>query len=234
MTSLILALALAMPVGLIVYSLFFDSVWDLRNLISSWPGLALLMGLIVTQGRREWAVIATALLLGGLAAGALLMVRAGQQRPDYLAAARFVDQRGQSQEPVVEAVFFTPGPFTETEAALRLVPGQRSSHPVLRLGLPPLRAVLAAPPYTTLPIPSPAAIAGQAVGLARGGRMFLVAPGDIPLNRVQAARRGPGQATSPVLAFLKALPARFALVQWRAFRTGFIPVSVYVLSDRGG
>jgi hypothetical protein len=119
------------------------------------------------------------------------------------------------------------------EAALRLQPGTGAAHPILRLGLPPLASVLAASPYASLPIPPPAAIAGQAVSQAGRGRIFLVAPGAFPLARVRAARVGPGPATSPALGFLKAVPRRFALVGGVTFPNGFLPVSVYVLSDRG-
>lgn len=228
-------LALATPIGLALYSLLGTSVWDQRDLIASWPGLAVTAGglLTIASGVVRWA--ATALVLGGFAIGGVGMLRATEQRPDYLSAARFVDRVGGSGDPVVEVAAFTPGPLTEMEAALALQPAASAHpHPVLRIGLPPLGTVLRAPPYAALPIPTGAAIGRQAVRLAPHGTVFLVAAGALPAAALQEVRAHGRPTELGPLGFLEAVPPRFRIVEAKTFRDGFTPVSVYVLSTGAG
>ena len=44
-------LALAAPVGALIWSLFSDSIFVPRALITSWPGVAITLGALVTAGR---------------------------------------------------------------------------------------------------------------------------------------------------------------------------------------
>jgi hypothetical protein len=94
-------------------------------------------------------------------------------------------------------------------------------------------------------------VARQAAALARGGRIFLVAPGAVPLaalrgtTPVTAGAAGVEQTfdsptTSRVIAavldqmrpFVAALPPGYRPVAVRAF-PGFVPVSVYELRAGG-
>jgi hypothetical protein len=151
------------------------------------------------------------------------MLDKSSQRPDYEAAANFIERVGVSGDPVVEGSIVTPGPLTPVEVALANVgPSTPEDHPVLRLGYPSRIASLNAPPYTRLPRAPAQAVAAQAAKLARGRSLFVV---------------GLGSAQAPslvgVLAFMQALPARFHPVETRTF-PGLVPISVYVLSDSHG
>ncbi len=83
-------LALATPVGLILYSSLRESVWDMRNLIASWPGFAVAFGSVVTGINGRFKLVPLALVAGGFAIGATTMLSSRYQRPDYTAAVRFV------------------------------------------------------------------------------------------------------------------------------------------------
>ena len=77
------------------------------------------------------------LLLPGFAIGAVKTLDSDNQRPEYAAAARFIEHTGDPGAPVVEAPEPTPGPQTALEAALApegdALPPDRK---VLTLGLP--------------------------------------------------------------------------------------------------
>jgi mannosyltransferase len=223
-TVLIVALALATPVGLGLYSSIGDSVWDARNLTASTPGLALAVGVLVTSGGGALRVAAIGLVVGALVIGAVKMLEADAQRPDYDAAARFIAEAWAPQDALVEAPFFTPGPLTELgDIALahtgRPTPERQR---ILRLGYPPLDALLRAPPYAPVPVPPPEAIARRAAAVAAGGTLFVAALG----SAVRLETLGIG----PLYEFYKALPARLRQVETRTF-PGFYPVTVYVFRD---
>ena len=227
--ALVLALALAMPIGLILYSCLGQSLWDERNLAASWPGLAVAIGALITsaEGLLRWATVC--LVIGGFAIGGIDLLSADHQRPDYRGAATFIRRGGDRGAPIVEAAAFTPGPITEMEAALG-VTGQSPSRPdpVLRIGRAPLRVELHAPPYASLPIPSGAAIAQQATNRAGQGKLFVVTLGSISAAALRARRLSGLAPGAGVTAFLLSLPADLRLTQAKAF-PGFFPVSVYVL-----
>jgi hypothetical protein len=226
------ALALATPVGLVVWSILGDSIWELRNLIASLPALSVLIAAVVTSGPRPLTVIATVLVLAGFAIAGGEMLKHNQQRPDSLAAARYIDRTAHPRDPVVDGFVITPGPPTELEAALALQPGHANQpHPLLRLGLPPLSAVLAAPPYANLPTPDGGTIARQAIQAAVYGTIYLFtvgAPTPAALQTIRTHRTA--FETTPLGQFLHALPPRFRFVRWRSFTHGFIPVSVYTIA----
>jgi hypothetical protein len=198
---LVVVIACAAPVGIAIYSDLRASVWEARNLLSSLPGLALLVAWLLTAGRAPLRFTATALVIAGMAIGALKLSQARHQRPDYSAAAAYIDHADSGRAPVVDLVVPTltptPGPPTATEAALAL---DRPDHPrpVLRIGLPLPGTV----------------VARRASALAGNGTMFIVAPTEVPVSR------------------LEALPARFHRVTSRTF-PGFVPVTVYVYRGSG-
>jgi Dolichyl-phosphate-mannose-protein mannosyltransferase len=228
--ALVPILALAAPVGIALYSIVHVSVWDSRNIISSWPGFAVLLGALATYPRLPWRAAAVSLILAGFLLGALKLSQSANQRPDYDSAAAFIDRSPAVTAPVVDLAAPTPGPPTETEAALALErPGER--HTVLRLGLPPLAEVLRVPAYSNLPVPSGLAVGRQAAALAGQGELFLVAATDLSIRRLQALRKrhlvtGAGPLADFV-QFLGALPARFQPITSRTY-PGLAPVTVYV------
>jgi mannosyltransferase len=244
---LVLLLCLATPVGAALISAFGDSIWDARNLTPSWPGLALAAGAVVTGARGMWRIAAISLVVGSFTIGAAKMLRVATHRPDYKAAASFIDRAGPPAAPLVEVPAPSPGPLTPLgDIALNRYGQSTAAHrPVLRLGAPPLDALLHARPYAPVAATPPDVVARRAAALARGGTLFLAAPGSAPLAALrrgavtaEGAGLGPAlgagpplafatAALNPLHAFLAALPSRFHHVETKTFR-GFLPVSVYV------
>jgi Dolichyl-phosphate-mannose-protein mannosyltransferase len=240
------ALAVAMPIGLIVWSSFSSSVWDVRNLIASWPGLAVVLGALVTNAHRLLRPAAAVFVTAAFVIGGLELLGSGNQRPDYRAAAAFIDASGTPGAPIADLPGPSPGPLSELDAALaRYGPWMYQRHPVLRIGQAPLAAVLRAAPYATLPVPAAAALAAQAAREARGGKLVVVSFGAAPASAIERpGRLNVRDAFGPVFgtgvngfllaiefahlpAFVAALPAGFRLTAVRTF-PGFLHVSVYV------
>jgi hypothetical protein len=226
--TLVVLLAAAAPVGAVLDNVVGPSVFIPRNLISSWPGLALTAGALVTAGRTPLRWAAVLALLAGFAVGAWVTLEAKNQRPDYAAAARFIEHTGDPGAPVVEVPEPTPGPQTALEAALApkgdFLPSDRQ---VLTLGLASSGTRFAAVKAggalnSTLPVPTPAVVARQAARDAHGGTLFLVGA-DLTLEQLRAF---PG----PVSDFLRALPPTYHEVEFRRF-TGLsiFPIGVHVL-----
>ena len=99
---LIVVLALATPVGAALYSLIGSSVFDPRDLIASWPGWALLIGAVVSNGVAPLRLAAIALVVVGFSFGSAKMLMPANQRPDVASAAAYISRVGYSGEPVVE------------------------------------------------------------------------------------------------------------------------------------
>jgi mannosyltransferase len=215
-TALVVVLAFAPPAEIALYSSIGHSVWEARNLIAAWPGLALTVGALLTSSRGLLCVAAIALVIVGYAIGAAKMLEPSTQRPDYNSAVSFIDRVGASGDPVIDVPGPTPGPLTELDAAFAaLGRSQRGRHPVLRLGFPSRSALERARPYAAVPPTAPAAVIRQAVDLARGGTLFLVAL---------------RQETPFLPVLLKPLPARFRRLETTTF-AGLLPVLVYVFRE---
>jgi mannosyltransferase len=207
---LIVLLALAAPVGAALYSAVGNSVFLPRNLIGSTPALAVAVGLLLTSPRGALRIGAIALVVAGLAIGAVKMLEAGYQRPDYQGQASYVERMGSPADPVIEAPDpLAVGPFTGFEAALRQVGGRAPEH-VLLAGYG-----------------RPAAIARRAAALARGGRPLLIVTPGVP-SSFGALRHFKLSPLSPVL---QALPAGFRAVHSKTFPglAGTYPLSAYVV-----
>jgi mannosyltransferase len=240
-------LAVATPVGLVVYSVLRESVWDMRNLIPSWPGFAVALGGVLTSVNGRFKLVPVALVAGGFAVGAVTMLSPRYQRPDYTAAVRFVLHDGRAQDPIAIVQAPTPGPLAAVDAALGYA-GQRS-RTVLRIGSAPLQAVLRAPPYALLPPTSAGALASQAAHLEGATKVFVIAPGTASFatllhsGRVNArAVLGPlfGSGTTgalfattyePLSSFMRYTERWFRPVGSRTF-PGFLKLSVYVFERR--
>lgn len=225
--GLVVVLALAAPVGIAAYSAFQTSIWTARNLIVSWPALAVLLGWLTVARAGRLRVAAVALVIAAYAVGAVTMTEVANQRPNYDAAVALVVRSSSPVAPVVDLVAPTPGPYTATEVAFAV---NGTSRPVVRIGLPPIAAVLRAPAYANLPLPSGEALARETAALARTGRLFLIAPSAISTATIRRTRAEHVRAQQGELgefnSFLGALPPRFRLVAHHTF-PGFIPVSVY-------
>ena len=230
--ALVLALALATPVGEVFYSLVGNSVFTARNLIASSPGLALATaGLIAGSGRLR--LVAATLVLTGFTIGSVQMLSVRSQRPDYLAAARYIERVGAPGDPVVDMPFPTPGPLTALRVAFaRAGISATGRHPLLNLGYPSLATLMQARApggvgacaSGFLPGPPPEAIARQASKLGSGHAIFLVTLGSGSFAEVRAL------AGSQQAAFVRALPTRFQYSEARRFPgLSGMDVSVYVI-----
>ena len=232
-TALIVVLALAPVVLITVQSMVATNIVDARDLTSSWPGLAVVIGALVTSPARPLRLVAVTLTLGAFAIGGAKMLGSDAQRPDVDAAVSFVDRVGRPGDPVVSVPFFA-NPLSELDVALADA-GQSTRYPVLRLGSPPLAEqlrLLAGPhpqPNFFLPATPPQDVERQAVALARHGTIFLVMAGGADASLVL---RSPD---STVGMFVKALPGGFRMVEHVTYPglSGYVPESVYVFRDRG-
>jgi mannosyltransferase len=223
-------LALAAPVGALIWSLFNDSIFVPRALITSWPGLAVTLGALATAGRPPIRYVTTALMLAAFAIGAVQMLDRDNQRPDLADAVSFIERSGPPDSPIVDQPQPTPGPQTNLAAALapkgKLLPSDR---PLFEIGFPTTQTLIEArrngtPILTPHPTPSPEAIAREAARLAGNGKIFLVTWGTASLDVFQ---RTPGEVGD----FLNALPPRFHEVEFRTFPGLWInAVGVHVLS----
>ncbi len=231
MVLLVVLLALASPVGVILYSILGKGVWGARNVIASWGGFAVVLAALVTYPRRPVRALAGALLVVGFTFGGLSMLPTSVHRPDYQAAVAYLRALAPGGAPVADLPGPTPGPPTETEAAIDLAQiGRR--YPVSRIGYPTLARVLAAPPYGALPTPRGEATARQVAMRAGRGMFFIVAATAAPGPELITVRRKHFHSTQGPLgylgSFLGAIPARFHLVAYRTF-PGLAPVSVYAM-----
>ena len=173
-----MVLALALPVGAGLYSAVGPhSVWDTRQLAASTPGLALAVATLLTSTGPRLQLLAVALVVAGLGIGATRMLGSGVQRPDYDAAAAYIDRVGASGEPVLDLPAPTPRPLTALDVAFA---GSASSErrPIYRIGLPSRAAMLAGRPYAPLAVPPTSALVRRALGRARDGRLFVVVPAE--------------------------------------------------------
>jgi mannosyltransferase len=133
--GLILILALATPVGLLLYDIAGPTLYGTRNLSASLPALvvvvALLLGSLASVGPR--AVAALALLIVGavLVLTAVESVRDDNRRPPYREVARHLDAVA-GGDPVVEAPLDPSLDERLGRSALDFYAGRE--HPVYRLG----------------------------------------------------------------------------------------------------
>lgn len=230
---LLIVLALAAPVGCGLYSSITSDIWEPKDLITSLPAIALLFGFVASRAAQPAMTVGLGLVLAGFLVGSWQVLRPVWQRPDYDAAARYVQRVGGPTAPIAEAPFLTPGPLIATEVAVRLVSSARArQNPVLRVAVPPLGLVLRSKPGAVLPASPSQAVARRAAQLAAGGKLFLVVAGVIPEKSIAELRRlGPGSPSdTSLLGFIRDIPARFKLTGRRTF-PGFFLVSVYTFSD---
>jgi hypothetical protein len=241
-TALILALAAAVPVGAALYSVIGDSVYTPRNLIPSWPGLALAAGALLMSGRGWIPAAATALCVGGLAIGSVRVQDPDSRRPSYENAAEFIEEAAPKGAPIVQ---FTPvvwGPQTPLEAALGPPHEYRpGGHPVLVVsasggqGLPSLAqrhrylhagATILSYAQLTRGRTTPEQVE-RAARFAHGGPIVFV--GQEKVRSGFALVDG-----APPEEFLRELPAGYRLVEERSF-PGFAHhgLGVYVFSRVG-
>jgi Dolichyl-phosphate-mannose-protein mannosyltransferase len=175
---LLVALLLVTPVVEALISAVSTHIFGLRNLAASFPALVLVFSAIVLAAGSRAGIAAGAMVVLGLALGAERMVVGSYQRPDYQAAASFVDGAARPGDIILDQTGdLSPGPLTGLDVALgrplrivrALAPEERDHPFTLR------------DPYVSVPVATRRAIAEAGVG----ARIFVV--GGNPDARTLAA-----------------------------------------------
>ena len=98
---LVIALAVASPLGAALYSIPFASVYVPRTLLASLPAVLLLVGLIVASAPRRLGAPAAVVTIAALALGTVQLYRE-TPKPPYKEAAGWVDDRRGPGDPVLQ------------------------------------------------------------------------------------------------------------------------------------
>lgn len=118
--ALVFALALSVPIGEATVSAVSTHLFGVRNLAASWPAFALLLAALVVAAGPRLRFAAAALAIASFAIGAAKMLESRYQRPDFGAAASFVDRRATPGDVVIdETAELSPGPLSPLDVALR-------------------------------------------------------------------------------------------------------------------
>lgn len=164
--ALIVILFLAVPLGEAAISLSGTHIFGVRNLASGWPAYALVLALLVTAPRRPLGALATGLVLASFVIGAVKLFEPRFRRPDFQAAAHFIDRTARPGDVIVDEATLSPGPIGPLDVALR------EPYPVLRFGRPQQNDH----PFALFDRVAPVGeVAGHAVALAQGHRIIVVA-----------------------------------------------------------
>jgi uncharacterized membrane protein len=97
---LLAALALATPVGMLLYSTTQTDLWLPRGLYASVPAAALVLGTLLTSIPRPAMYAALALVVGTLVVGTFRAASASWARPPSRAEAAYLDRYAPSSDPV--------------------------------------------------------------------------------------------------------------------------------------
>jgi hypothetical protein len=208
--ALIVALALAAPVGAALVSAVGTDTFGTRNLAVSWPGFALALAALLVSARQPLRIASVGLVVAGFGLGAEKMLESHYRRSDYDAAATFIDRNASARDIVIDAAVLSPGPLTGLDVAFD------QPHQVFRVGSPQERDH---PFGLGDPIAPPAEVTDRAVAAAGSGRLFIVT-------------RGGGE---PKLgnAVLSQLPGRYREAEARTFQgLGTLTVRVYGTTRR--
>ena len=164
--GLIALLALSVPVGEAAASAVSTHIFGVRNLAASWPALALTCSALVVRAPRAPRRLAVALTLVAFSFGAVKMLSARFQRPDFAAVASYIERQALPRDVVLDGTGeLSPGPLTGLDLTLR------TPLRVVRFGAPQERDH----PFNLLDVidPVPASIR-RGFALAAGARVFLV------------------------------------------------------------
>lgn len=236
--SLILILAIAAPLGAALYSSFAPSVFLPRNLIASWPGLALLVGTVVYAARPKVRVILVAVVVVAMAMGGVKSVTADQRRPDYSRIVSFIESRGAIGDPVVDLPYITSGALQGLEVEVRAGRGDRTTgdFPIYRVGMPTIGQLTMdgqVPGFIRpLPLPDPRRVAGRAAARSESGRLFLVVRQGVAPDRLGE----PGTPDAALLReFLSGLPEGSRIVSYlRTKGVVYTRLTVYEFREQRG
>jgi hypothetical protein len=116
---LMVALALTVPLCTALVSAVGTNLFSTRNLAASWPGWALCVGALLMAAGSRLRIAAVACVLVSLAVGAFdLALDDSSQRPDYKAAAAFINDSAAQGDVLVDGAVLSPGPLGPLDVAL--------------------------------------------------------------------------------------------------------------------
>jgi uncharacterized membrane protein len=99
--ALIVALTLATPIGVLLYSLLATDIWDARDLYASVPAGALLLGTLLAAIPGKLRLIAVVVVVGTLLAGTIRAISPSYARPPFRAAAQYLDHVAGPRDPII-------------------------------------------------------------------------------------------------------------------------------------
>ena len=97
----VVALAIATPLGLLLYSLLVQDIWHTENLYASAPAVMVALGALLAAIPRRPRAIAVPVVLGVLVFGTVRALSPTWVRPPYRAAASYLDQVAKPRDPVL-------------------------------------------------------------------------------------------------------------------------------------
>jgi hypothetical protein len=148
------------------------SIFGPRNLGTASVGAALAIGAVISSAGALWGGIAGAAVLSAFAVAAVTNIGPGAAKPAFDGAARWIDERAQPGDVVVDVfdVRSTPVPLTPLDVYSES--DLETFRPSLPVGPPPWL------PLTSQP-PPPGPVIDQAFAAAGSeGRVFVVGLGD--------------------------------------------------------
>jgi 4-amino-4-deoxy-L-arabinose transferase-like glycosyltransferase len=163
---LIVALALAAPVGEAIFSLLGTDVFGTGHLATSWPAFALCLAALLVAAGPRLRFAAVALVIASFAIGAARMLEDRFQRPDYDAAASLIDREAAPGDVVVDATGLSPAPITNMDVALH-----QPHHLIHYVGALRTRYE---PTFRFVPAPPPRTVARRAEAAAGTHRVYVV------------------------------------------------------------
>ncbi len=98
---LTLVLALAAPVGLALYSSVSYDLFSSRNLITSLPYAAILVGGILTRANSRLSHVAAAVAVLAIGVGGAESLLSANRRPDFRGAAHYIDAAARASDTVM-------------------------------------------------------------------------------------------------------------------------------------
>jgi mannosyltransferase len=111
---LLVALALATPVGLLLYSMLFTDLWLARGLYASMPAAVLVLAGLLTAIPRPLNVGAVLLVIGVLVLGTVRAASPSWRRPPLRSIASYIDRSATAADPVtVASPYGAPGIMVE-------------------------------------------------------------------------------------------------------------------------
>jgi hypothetical protein len=98
---LVVVLALATPIGVLLYSLLSVDIWHVENLYASVPAATLVIGALLVAIPRRPRALAVPVVLGILVFGTIRGLSPSWIRPPYRAVARYLDHAAAPRDPVL-------------------------------------------------------------------------------------------------------------------------------------